>query len=213
VDIKEAWQKAYDLHYKSRNPDDKKQALSLYHRISREYPYSEQGQYSQTQIENLQKSNPELFNAESTIKDYLIHNDVEGVTPITVDSDALLTSNSAQIPPPLPLPPLPTYPTVTRPLAFLLTRYIDREIGINHKEPKEFSSAVLSQVTDDFISVYLPEKQITISYPLQYVLNVVEAERGISTGFFFGKQYVVLIEVFHLIVYNGAVGVGVSLPI
>lgn len=207
MDIKDAWQRAYDLHYRSKNPDDKKQALILYNQISTEHPSSEQGKYSLTQIDNLKKSNPELFNPDSTIKNHLKSNDANGITPIIVNSDDVLEPYTDYI----PLPPLPAYQVATRPLAILLTRYIGREIGINYKEPKEFSPAVLSQVTDDFLSVHVPEKQITVSYPLHHILNVTESEGGISTGFFFGKRYVTVIEVFHLIVYKGAFGVSIPM--
>jgi hypothetical protein len=110
------------------------------------------------------------------------------------------------------LPPLPSYPSATRPLAVLLSRYIGTDVGINYSEPKEFSSANLLNVTDDFISIYVSEKNVTITYPLQQIVNIVEADGGVSTGVFFKKRYTVIIEVFHLVVYKGAVGFSIPIP-
>ncbi|ADN78316.1 YbjQ family protein [Geobacter sulfurreducens] len=78
MDIQEAWKKAYDLHYKSKNEDNKNEALILYREISSQHPYSEEGKYSLCQIENLRKSNPELFNEDSN---------TSAANPITLITD------------------------------------------------------------------------------------------------------------------------------
>ena len=110
-----------------------------------------------------------------------------------------------------PLPPPPEFPAATAPLAVLLTRYISRYVGINYRGTKKFERALLTRVSDDFLTIFAEEKQTNITFPLRHVLSIVEAEKGVSTGVIFRDEFCVVIEVFHVVVYSGAVGVSIPL--
>jgi len=66
-------------------------------------------------------------------------------------------------------------------------------------------------VTDDFLTVFEAEDGTSISFPLRHVLSVVEAEKGVSTGMIFRDKFCVVIEVFHVVVYSGAIAVSIPL--
>ncbi|MDI6767102.1 MAG: hypothetical protein QME52_09800 [Bacteroidota bacterium] len=93
----------------------------------------------------------------------------------------------------------------------LLQKYVGQDIGINFKEVKKYDYAKLLTVETDYFTVQDPETNIRYSYSFRWLLNVVEGEGGISTvGVFSSKNFPVCIEVFHLVVYSGAGGVGIS---
>ena len=50
---------------------------------------------------------------------------------------------------------------------------------------------------------------MTIHYPYRSILYLAEAEKGIRTGVIFGKTFPLVVEINHLVVYSGAVGVSV----
>ena len=90
----------------------------------------------------------------------------------------------------------------------LLEKYIDQEIGINVEKPTRYQKAKLVEVTEDYLTVLLENKGLYFTFPLRWVLNIITAKEGsISVGIL-GKNYSVVIEVYHLIVYSGALGVG-----
>jgi hypothetical protein len=92
----------------------------------------------------------------------------------------------------------------------ILKKYVGQTIGINFKQPKGYEYAELVEVSDDHLSVKDPETGITFHFPLRWIMNIVESEAGLSLGTFSKKDYPVLVEVFHLVVYSGAAGVGIS---
>ena len=110
-----------------------------------------------------------------------------------------------------PLPPPSEFPQPTTPLGLLLSRYLSRYVGVNHRDTKKFERALLTRVSDDFFTVFAAENKTSISFPLRHVLSVVEAEKGVSTGVIFRDQFCVVIEVFHVVVYSGAVGISIPL--
>jgi hypothetical protein len=94
----------------------------------------------------------------------------------------------------------------------LLGKYVNQTIGVNCKEPKQYHPAELVAVSDEFFSIFVADKSITVHYPYHQIAHVIEAKGGVSTpGFFSSKQYPVVVEVMQLIVYSG--GIGVSIPI
>lgn len=110
-----------------------------------------------------------------------------------------------------PLPPPPDYPAASSPMGTLLSRYLDRYVGVNHRDPKKFERVLLTKVSDAFFTIFVADNQTKVSFPLRYVLSVTEAEGGVSTGVIFREQFTVIIQVYHLVIYSGAVGA--SFPI
>ena len=93
----------------------------------------------------------------------------------------------------------------------LLSKYQNHAIGINSKEPKAFAAAELIALHDEFFSIFVRESGLTIHFPYRRIVQVLEAESGVSMGTIFTKEYPVVVEVLHQIVYSGAVGI--SLPL
>lgn len=119
--------------------------------------------------------------------------------------------------PPVPIVSKPAVPAKQMPQANfrdLLGKYVNQTIGVNCKEPKKYHPAKLVAVSDEFFSIFVADKSITVHYPYHQIVHVIEAKGGVSTpGFWSSKEYPVVVEVMQLIVYSGAVGVGVSIPI
>ena len=93
----------------------------------------------------------------------------------------------------------------------LLQKYIGENIGINFKNVKRYDYAKLIKVEKDYFAVEDSRSRITYSYSYTSILNIIEADGGLSSGSFFDKRkYPVCIEVYHLLVYSGAMGIGVS---
>jgi hypothetical protein len=110
-----------------------------------------------------------------------------------------------------PLPPPMEFPEPIAPLGLLLARYLNRYVGVNYRDTKKFERALLTRVSDDFFTVFAAENKTSISFPLRHVLSVVEADKGVTTGMIFRDQFCVVIEVFHVVVYSGAVGISIPL--
>lgn len=92
----------------------------------------------------------------------------------------------------------------------ILQRYVGQNIGINFKEVKEFDTVQLLKVTEEYFTVQVPKSQIMRSYPYAWVLSITEADGGLSSGSTFWmnkKSFPVCVEVFHLVVYSGGVGI------
>ena len=88
MDIQDVWKKAYDLHHKSKADGDKKHALYFYRQIINAHPDSPEAKYSQTQIDNLTKSNPELFDAANDSSNN------EALLEITISNDSCTVCES-----------------------------------------------------------------------------------------------------------------------
>ena len=88
----------------------------------------------------------------------------------------------------------------------ILKKYVNQEIGINVQLPNMYKKAKLVSVFDDYFSVFEEDTKLTTHFNFQVIMNIKEAEGGIRTGIIFGKNYPLLIEVNHLIVYSGFVG-------
>lgn len=93
----------------------------------------------------------------------------------------------------------------------LVEKYVGQNIGINFMQLKKYDIAYLVSASDEYFTIKDPKTNISYTYQYKWIMNVIEAEGGISTGGIFSQQnYPVLIEVFHFVVYSGSVGVGVS---
>lgn len=126
-------------------------------------------------------------------------------------------------------------------LADLLRIYSGWFIGLNLTHPKEFDIVQLVRVEHEFFGVSLRGSEDIFHYPYTQVLSVAESmaqiegkiqkpvdrtiKQGALSKFFKGDiqkastdwvkvriEVPLLVEVNHLIVYKGSVGVGVSMP-
>ena len=112
------------------------------------------------------------------------------------------------VPPPArPVPatpeqPVPAAQPVPQPtFRDLLAKYVNQTIGVNCKEPKKYHPAKLIAVSDEFFSIFVADKSITVHYPYHQIVHVIEAKGGVSTpGFWSSKEYPVVVEVMQLIV-------------
>lgn len=93
----------------------------------------------------------------------------------------------------------------------LLSPYIGKSIGINLIDPSKFQQCVLSNANIDFFSVRHGE--ILTHIPYQHLLRVTQSTNGgmVKTGSILGFQAAIFIEVFHMVIYKGAVGFGISI--
>lgn len=92
----------------------------------------------------------------------------------------------------------------------LIFPYIGQSIGINTIEPTKFNTARLVDTQQDFFTVSHASGLMHIPYT--QILKAITAEGGMSmkSGVFFGVDAKLFIEVFHLVVYKGAVGFSVA---
>jgi hypothetical protein len=93
----------------------------------------------------------------------------------------------------------------------LLQKYIGQNIGINFREFTKYEFAKLIKVETDYFTVENTETNISYNYSFNWVLSVIESDGKLSTGFFSRKKFPVCIEVYHLVVYSGATGIGISI--
>lgn len=83
-------------------------------------------------------------------------------------------------------------------------------IGMNVKDPSRFDGVVLVSVQVDHFVV--SSEDLLVRTPYSQILRVTEAAgTGGVKATTFGRPYSVIVEVFHLVVYKGAVGL--SIPI
>lgn len=114
-------------------------------------------------------------------------------------------------PPPRPPVPQPIYPDTAdeESLSQLLKQYVGEMVGVNHSDPAKVEPATLVAVNADFFSVQIPDG-LLCHFPLRMVLSVTTGSSGgsVQTGGFFSKrEYQVVIQVYHMVIYTGAVGV------
>lgn len=91
-------------------------------------------------------------------------------------------------------------------------RHMNEPIGINYRTPDKIESAVLVGISTHHFSVLSKEK-LLYHFPFRVVLSATEAQRGVATagGVFSTKYYRLIVQVLHMVIYKGAVGVGISL--
>ncbi len=92
----------------------------------------------------------------------------------------------------------------------LFTTYIGQTIGINYKSPTKYEEADLIEAEDEYI--FVVGKETGLKYYFQYtvILGVTGTETAIVVGggmFSNQKTFPLVIQVNHLIVYGGSVGI------
>lgn len=95
----------------------------------------------------------------------------------------------------------------------LLLPYIGKSVGINVDRPDKLMQCELISANRDFFSVRTYDGR-RISIPYKQVLKTIESETGdtLSTGILFGFSADLFIEIFHMVIYKGAIGMGFSFP-
>lgn len=93
----------------------------------------------------------------------------------------------------------------------LISKYKGQNIAIDALKASELESAVLSDVQSDYITVDIRNLQVHIPY--SQIIRVISSKNNeISIGFFKGN-YPLVIRVFDFVIYKGAIGFGISMPI
>lgn len=97
-------------------------------------------------------------------------------------------------------------------LRSVLAPYAGSAIGMNVKDPVKVSEVTLVEVQADHFTV--EHEGLLVRTPFAQVLRATEAVQGSKVKpSAFGRSYDLVVEVFHMVVYKGAVGVGFSVPI
>lgn len=98
-------------------------------------------------------------------------------------------------------------------LAFktVLAPYVDCEIGMNIRDPVKVVGVKLVSVQSDHFAV--SHDGLVVRLPYSQILRVSEPTEGNAVAVGWGSSYLLLIEVFHMVVYKGAVGIGISIPL
>jgi hypothetical protein len=97
-------------------------------------------------------------------------------------------------------------------LRSVLASHTGSAIGMNLKDPVKVSEVTLVDVQADHFAV--ESEGVLVRTPYAQVLRATEAVQGSKVKpSAFGRSYDLVLEVFHMVVYKGAVGVGVSIPI
>jgi hypothetical protein len=97
-------------------------------------------------------------------------------------------------------------------LATVLRPFEDSKIGMNVRDPIKIVPAILRSVQLDHFEVEY--EGLRIRTPLTQILriNTPIADDAIKAGLF-GGNYLLVVEVFHTVVYKGGVGMGFNIPI
>ncbi len=64
----------------------------------------------------------------------------------------------------------------------LLKKYEGQAIGINYDNSADIKEAELVEANDEFISVFVKDKELNYSHPLKTILTIIEGKDGVGTG-------------------------------
>jgi hypothetical protein len=67
-------------------------------------------------------------------------------------------------------------------MQILLEKYKGQEIGINYDNSADIKAAQIVEANGEFISVFVKDKKLKYSYPLNTILTVIEGEDGVDVG-------------------------------
>ena len=95
----------------------------------------------------------------------------------------------------------------------ILNRYLGRDIGINYDHHSKHKKARITSVGIDCFSVSVVSQGLNYHFPFVQILSMCEAENGnINTGML-GVEAPLIISIYHQVVYKGAVGLGIAIPL
>lgn len=177
---------AYNTHYENH---DLHQALLLYKRVVEEHPSSNEAGYAKTQILNIENDPKFVKSLEA---------DLAATEAVSQKIDQEIAIQSA---------------LENRSFSFkqLLVKYIGSFIAINALDPGVTEGAKLVDVQQDYFSV--ESKGLIVCVPYTQVIKIITSTDGnVSIGTFKGK-YPLVIRVFDFVIYKGAIGFGMSIPV
>lgn len=95
-------------------------------------------------------------------------------------------------------------------IANVFSRYMNSMIGVNYRNPEKYEAVILVAVSEDHFTIQEINDGLLYHFPFRAVLAVVEPQPGdsVSTGAIFSKHYRLVVQVFHMVIYKGAIGVG-----
>ena len=64
----------------------------------------------------------------------------------------------------------------------LLKKYEGQAIGINYDNSADIKEAELVEANDEFISVFVKDKELNYSHPLKTILTIIEGKDGVGSG-------------------------------
>ncbi len=94
-------------------------------------------------------------------------------------------------------------------LCQMLEKYVGQTIGVNHSDPAKIEPATLVGVNADCFTVRIAEGMLC-HFPLRVVLSATTAVADGTIqigGFFATREYQIVIQVYHMVIYEGSVGV------
>jgi hypothetical protein len=96
-------------------------------------------------------------------------------------------------------------------LASLLRLCVGKTIGINVPDPGKAEGALLRGVFEDFIT--LERGGIEYHIPIAQIIRVTTQANAAGSGVAWNAAFPALVQVFDLIIYKGATGIGFSVPV
>ena len=96
-------------------------------------------------------------------------------------------------------------------LKHLLADYVGQLVGINALDPGKMQCAVFIDVQADHFTVEL--EGLRVAVPYHQIVKILTAPAGVVKLGFFQGQYSMVIRTFDFVVYKGAIGVGISMPV
>lgn len=94
----------------------------------------------------------------------------------------------------------------------LLALHAGLTVGMNANDPTKVIAVTLVSVQADHFTVEVEGRLVRTPY--SQILRVTEgADGGTVKASVFGESFDLIVEIFHMVVYKGAVGMGISIPI
>ncbi len=94
----------------------------------------------------------------------------------------------------------------------LLAAYVGAEIGANLRNPASVESARLASVQEDHFVLECDGMLFHVPYS-QIIKAVSAPDRVAVKASVLGNRYPLVLDLFHLVVYKGAIGFGLSAPL
>lgn len=183
TDPESLYAKAYSTHYQAR---DLCNAIAMYREILRVYPRTDWANYAQGEISKIESDPSYLADPETQRSLQALD---EAKQQRLEDLGRLHASESLTI-------------------KAMLAGYLGQEIGINAFDPSKVQAATLAEVQGDYFAVESDGIRVTIPYT--QIIKVLNAPTGDVKLSFFGGAFPLVISVFDLVIYKGAIGVGMS---
>jgi hypothetical protein len=94
-----------------------------------------------------------------------------------------------------------------------MNRFNGKAIAINADDPEKFQSARMVWAGADLFTIFRSEKRQYQHFAYSQVLHAAEAESGLLSVRGCSGDVSLLVIINHLVIYKGAMAVGIMLPI